>query len=200
MTRRWKGPGLRILDFDTENRPLSYLGSDFTTGDVTAIAAGFIGRPRKEIQCWLLGRDDQEQMLADFHAMYDEADMVTGHYIIGYDLPVLNGAMMEFGLPPLANKLAHDTKIHLKRRKYLSVSQESLGAMLGVRAPKVSMNQHTWRMANRLTPEGIALTEKRVIGDVVQHMALRKALLAEGWLNPPQMWASSGSPEPAYSP
>ena len=29
---------LRVLDFDIENRPLSYLGSDFTTAEVTAIA------------------------------------------------------------------------------------------------------------------------------------------------------------------
>jgi hypothetical protein len=28
----------RVLDFDIENRPLTYLGSDFTTAEVTAIA------------------------------------------------------------------------------------------------------------------------------------------------------------------
>ena len=209
----WMGEGLRILDFDTENRPLTYLGSDFTTGDITAIAAGFVGHPRKDIQCWCLGVECQhgdckeyhhgvssEQMLSDFHVMYDEAEMVTGHYLLGYDLSVVNGAMLEFGLPPLADKLVQDTKVHLKKRKYLSVSQESLGDTLGLKAPKIQMNQHKWREANRLTPEGLAMTKKRVVGDVVQHMALRKRLLELGWLNPPQMWSSSGSLEPVYAP
>src|SRR5262245_59473495 len=45
----------RVLDFDIENRPLSYLGQDFTTSEVTAIAASF-GRKEK-MHVWLLGQD-----------------------------------------------------------------------------------------------------------------------------------------------
>ena len=57
--------------------------------------------------------------------------------------------------------------------------------MLGIDAPKVQMDQKKWREANRLTPEGIALTKERVVGDVIQHMELRNALIELGWLDPP---------------
>jgi len=65
--------------------------------------------------------------------------------------------------------------------------------------PKVKMNQTAWREANRLTKAGVALTRERVIGDVVQHMDLRKTLIETGWLNPPKVWTST-SEVPAYVP
>lgn len=179
---------IRILDFDIENRPLSYLG-DWTTGEVTAIAACWAHTPRRT-QVWLLGPNPESAlvMLTEFRKMYDAADVVTGHYIRKHDLPIINGAMLEHGLPALAPKLASDTKTDLLRRKYLSASQESLAGLLGVPASKIHMTQAQWREANRLTPEGLKLTAKRAKGDVIQHMAMRKILNERGWLAPPRMW------------
>jgi hypothetical protein len=197
------GRKLRILDFDIENRPLSYLGPDFTTAEVTSIAWKFIGEGRR-VKCQLLGQrcyhpecDEWhiglplDELLDDFMLDYNAADMVTGHYIRGHDLVVLNGMLLELGRPPLEDKLAHDTKLDLVKRKYVSGSQESIAAMLGIRAPKVQMDQAKWREANRLTPEGLALTRKRAMGDVRQHIQMRARLLELGWLNPPRVWESS---------
>jgi hypothetical protein len=183
---------LRILDFDIENRPLSYLGQDYTTAEITAIAACWDGA-RKPVQCWLLEPDDDGVgagiMLEGFREMYDAADMVTGHYIRMHDLPIINGAMVERGLPPLGEKLTCDTKLDLvSHGGAISASQENLCAMLGLAAPKILMNTVKWREANRLTPEGRRLTEKRAVGDVIQHMALRKALVARDLLGPPKVW------------
>lgn len=199
---RFTGQGLRILDFDTECRPLSYLGNDFTTGEVTAIATAWIVKDKaRGIKCWLLGENSPLEMAEAFRQMYDEADMVTGHFIRGFDLPVINGMMLDLGLPPLSDKLSHDTKNDLIKRKYVSASQENLAAELGIRAPKVQMNQHKWRQANRLTPEGIALTRKRVVGDVRQHVQMRQELLRRGWLSGPKLWRSSGHQmEQRYTP
>jgi hypothetical protein len=80
--------------------------------------------------------------------------MVTGHFLLGHDLPMIAGALLELGMPPLPDMLVQDTKVHLLRMKGISKSQESLGAMLGLESPKVQMNQAKWRAANRLTPEG----------------------------------------------
>jgi hypothetical protein len=179
---------LRILDFDIENRPLSYLGMDFTTSDITAIAAGWTDQTK--VHCWALGESTSEEMLEGFLALYDEADIVTGHYIRGHDLPIINGALAEFGYPPLGPKLTSDTKNDLVRRKGISASQESLSDMLGLPAPKVQMSQAKWREANRLTPEGIAHTKTRVIGDIRQHKQLRAALIEAGLLGPPREWRS----------
>lgn len=179
---------LRILDFDIENRPLSYLGQDYTTAEITAIAACFDGE-RKTMQCWLLGRDEPEVMLESFRQMYDAADMVTGHYIRMHDLPIINGAMVERGLPCLAEKLTCDTKLDLVRKgSVFSASQENLSAMLGLKAPKIHMNTVLWREANRLTPVGLKYAERRAVEDVIQHMALRRALVARNLLSAPKTW------------
>lgn len=181
---------IRILDFDIENRPLSYLGQDFTTAEITAIAACWHGKP-KTMKVWLLGRDEPVAMLEEFRALYDAADMVTGHYIRMHDLPIINGAMVEHGLDTLADKLTCDTKLDLvKKGPVISASQENLSAMLGLVAPKIHMNTVLWREANRLTTEGLRLTYKRAAGDVIQHMALRDALVARNLLSTPKQWSA----------
>lgn len=176
----------KILDMDIENRPLSYLGHDFTTSEVTAIAGSFgIDQP---VTCWLLGKDDPAEILELFRLLYNNADIVTGHYIRMHDLPIINGAMTELGLAPLGPKLTIDTKLDLKRLSGVSKSQESLADMLGVSLPKVHMTQAMWRAANRL--ERLDLTRERVVGDVRQHQELRLKLSEAGWLNPPKMWSA----------
>jgi hypothetical protein len=181
---------LRVLDFDIENRPLSYLGSDYTTAEVTAIAACWHGKP-KTMTLWLLGRDTPTAMLNGFRVMYNAADMVTGHYIRMHDLPIINGAMLEYGMDPLEDKLTCDTKLDLvKKGPVFSASQENLSAMLGLVAPKVHMNTVLWREANRLTDEGLKLTAKRAIGDVIQHMQLRAALVERRLLSHPKKWSA----------
>ena len=186
MPKLKAGRSLRILDFDIENRPLSYLGMDFTTAEITAIAASFEGEDT--IHTFLLGEMSGLDMLDGFRELYDAADIVTGHYIRRHDLPILNGALLEVERPPLAPILASDTKTDLKIGKGISYSQENLSEMLGLPAPKVQMNTPKWREANRLTPEGIALTRTRVEGDIMQHKLLRQALLQAGVLNPPTLW------------
>lgn len=180
---------LSLLDFDLENRPLSYLGSDFTTAEITAIAASWVGD--RKVHCWLLtaDRDSSMEMLSGFMELYEQADIVTGHNIRRHDLPILNGALLEAGLPQMRAKMSQDTYADLKRRQGVSASQESLAAMLGVPAPKRHMTQVDWREANRLTDEGLSRTRERVIGDVIQHKHLREELLRIGWLKPPRVWA-----------
>lgn len=178
---------LRILHFDIENRPLAYLGPEYTTAEITAIAACFDGEP-KSMRVWLLGRDKPRAMLVGFSKMWAQADIGVGHYIRQHDLPVINGALMEYGLPTLEQKLTIDTKSDLTNRRYLSASQENLCEMLGISATKVHMSNAKWREANRLTPEGIALTAERAMGDVRQNIELRRELVKRGLLGSPKVW------------
>jgi hypothetical protein len=180
-------PKLCVLDFDIENRPLAYMGEDYTSGEITAIAACWHGKP-KTMKVWLLGRDNPVDMLQEFRVLYDQADMVTGHYIRGHDLPVISGALIEHGLLPLAEKLTCDTKLDLVKHKHLSASQENLSISVGIPAGKVHMSNAEWREANRLTPEGLKLTEARAAGDVIQHMQLRDILVKRNLLRPPKVW------------
>lgn len=190
---------LRVLDFDIENRPLSYLGSDFTTAEVTAIAWAWADNPA-DVMVYLLGDTELPAILARFMAAYQTADVVTGHYIRGHDLPMVNGALMECRMPPLPDKMVSDTKLDLMRSKGLSLSQESLGAMFRLEQQKVQMNQSKWRAANRLTPEGLLEVRERVTGDVRQHLALRRELLECGYLGPARMWRSGSAKTEDYVP
>jgi hypothetical protein len=190
---------MRVLDFDIENRPLSYLGSDFTTGEVTAISWAWCDQP-ENVTVYLLGETDLRSILLAFCRVYEHADMVTGHYITGHDLPMLNGALMEESLPALGDKLVQDTKTDLIRAKGISRSQESLGAMFRLEQPKVQMNQSKWRAANRLTPEGLALVRERVVGDVKQHMVMRLELDRLGYLSPAKIWRSGTAKVEGYVP
>lgn len=177
---------LRILDFDIEQRPLSWITSDYVSREVTAIGAQFTDED--EGRCWLLGVDDPVDILEGFRAMYNEADIVTGHFIRVYDLPAINAGMVECKLPTLGSKLTHDTKLDLVRFTGISKAQGSLSDTLDLPSPKVFMGQVSWRSANRLTPEGIEATRGRVMGDVKQHIELRAELIRLGYLGRPRLW------------
>lgn len=173
------------------------MGMDRTSAEITAFACSWVGS--KDVTTMLLisldhyedesgGVYTAKEALQWMRAMLELADIVTGHYCRKHDLPMLNGAMLERGLPPLPELLVHDTHGDLVRRKDLSASQESLAGMLGLPEPKHHMSQTEWRAANRLTPEGIAYARKRVVSDVIQHKALRKRLIEAGALRAPRRW------------
>lgn len=180
---------LKVLDFDIETRLVGFYSAGRfkpNGSEPTALAASFGGRNVPYVMAQ--PADSVIEILTLFRGLYDAADIVTGHYIRKFDLPILNGAMIEHGLPPLGKKLAQDTKVDLIGFEGLSKSQENLADMLGLAESKFKMNDAKWRQATRLVPEGVALTKKRVTQDVKQHMELRRALLEAGALKPPTLW------------
>lgn len=182
---------LRILDFDIENRPLSYWYDGNPTAEITAIAWGW--HDEEEVSCVQLDPWDMEgsnyDMLIGFTEAYNLADMVTGHYIRKHDLPIINGALMEYGMMPLSAKLTHDTKLDLLRTGGLSMAQEALGAMYQLERGKFKMTQDDWRRGNRLVdPKGFRLTEERVTEDVHQHKELYRKLQEARFLKAPKIW------------
>jgi hypothetical protein len=181
------GRQLRLLDFDIENRPLSYWYDGNCTAEVTSIAWAWFDRPA-DVHCTLLTRDVDRVDFEAFLEAYNEADGVVGHYIRNHDLLIIQGALIEFGLPTLGPKLTSDTKNDLIGFKDIPKTQEHLCEMLGVASPKVQMSQVKWRSANRLTNAGVDLTRVRAVGDVVQNIELRKVLLERGLLGAPKVW------------
>lgn len=196
---RSKQRDLKILDFDIENRPLHYWFDGNTTAEITVIAWAWWNRDGKHgpVRYRSLAPpphhvSSADDMLLDFLDAYNEAEMVTGHFIRGHDLPLINAGLMEAGFSVLSEKLTSDTKLDLTKRKYLSVSQKNLSEMLGVEKPKVPMPMVSWRESNRLTPDGIELAVARAVGDVLQHMELRSVLLDRNLIAPPRLWTPGG--------
>ncbi len=180
-----------IVDFDIEMRPLGWYGGDFVHTEPTAIGYLYLNGPKagqRDALVLTKAKGSMESMLRKFRMVYDEADMLTGHYIRGFDLPRLQAAYIEFEEELLGPKLTHDTKLDLIRFSGMSKSQMNIGSLFHTEAPKVNMTMGDWRDANRLTPTGIDKTIGRVLGDVEQHSEMRRAMLDAGILGPPKMW------------
>jgi len=196
---------LRILDYDVESRPLAWYAGEFVTKQPTVISWRFLddtGIPRV---AWIGESDRSSKVLEEEAAMielfrkaYDLADIVTGHFIRGYDQIVLNGACMRLGLPPLGKKLTLDTKLDLHKASGLSKSMENLGAMFELEHPKIPMNTAAWARANMLLPDGIKMAKERCVGDVAEHMEMLKIMTSRGLLNAPRMWTPRSSGTGGY--
>ena len=192
----------RVLDFDIENRPLTYWVPDRPTADITAISSSWTD-DHDSMEVLLLGEMTTEEMLARFVERYNQADIVTGHYIRRHDLPIINAHLYEARMPLLSSKLTSDTKLDMFTKADLPATQEFLLELLdpqcpiGIRLEKYHMSQGMWREANRLTPAGLALTKTRVASDVHAHIHMREAMLVAGWLAEPRMWRSGGGNEVA---
>lgn len=183
----------KTLVFDIENRPISYWVPDRPTADITAIASAWAGN-HDSMEVLLLGEMTSEEMLARFVERYNEADVVTGHYIRRHDLPIINGALYDADKPLLEPKMSSDTKLDMFKKADVPATQEHLLGVLDPRCPigipiiKHHMTQRDWREANRLTPEGLEKTRIRVSSDVHAHEHMREAMLDRGWLRGPSLW------------
>lgn len=181
---------LKVLDFDIENRPLTYWSDRRPSAEITAIASCWLNDvTTMRIDVLTVFIDSDVHMLENFVARYNEADMVTGHNIRKHDLPMINGALVELGMDPLQPKLTSDTYLDFVKHGDISVAQESLAEIMGIAVAKVHMTQNDWREANRLTEVGISKTKKRATIDVLQHMYMREELLRRGLLKSPKLWA-----------
>jgi hypothetical protein len=178
-----------ILDFDIETRRIGF----FTAGkfgpdgcEPIAIAWSWVGT--EDIHVRTLEETPLPEMLLWFKQVYDLADIVTGHYIRRFDLPIINGSLMEHRLPLLGEKRAWDTKLEMIKKAGIGASQENLSMMYELAEQKFSMSDHRWRQAARLTKEGMAAARTRVVDDVIQHKQLRLVMIEEGALKSPKLW------------
>lgn len=192
----------RVLHFDCECRPMAWYGGDFVTKQPTAIAWKWADAPETEQPSYMIiggshepdNLDDEEtEMIEVFRSFYDEADIITGHYIRGFDLTLLDGACMRLDLPLLGEKTASDTKLDFAKAHGISKSQENLGAMFDLAHPKIPMDTAKWFESNKLTTKGIGYTIERVIGDVQQHIDLRREMLDRNLLRAPTVWSPTSS-------
>lgn len=191
-------PSQEFLYLDIECRPLSWYGGEWVTKDVTVVSVSWGDHPL--VTTWSYGSAyEQETMLATTQYLLSTPDIiVVGHFIRGFDLPVLNGALMEAGLPPLPQMMTVDTKLDLIKRSGQSNSQENLAAELGIEATKIHMTAADWRSANRLQPIGVAKAIARCESDVIQNKEMHRELVRRGLLKPPSVWVPFGEGKTKY--
>jgi hypothetical protein len=178
-----------ILGFDIENMPLTYYVPDYPTARITAIGM-MLGKHTHVCVIDPVGGTGctPQEMAEHFLERYNEATLVTGHYIRKHDLPHINAMLFELGMSPLGPKNTSDTKDDVPTWKGLPKNLEYLAAQLEVKTAKKHMTQKDWREANMFTPAGLSATTERVKKDVIAQLQLRKALIDGGWLKPPKIW------------
>ncbi len=183
---------LRVLDIDVECLPGHWIAADYVSKIITAVSWKWIGeRGQPEV---LTHYDTYpDEMATRLAFVIEEADIVAGHFIRGFDLPLLNGNLLRAGLVPLHPVLAHDTKLDLIKTHGRSLSQENLAAMIGVSKPKVKVTLHEWESFNTRAPGFRDKGIKRVTGDVLQNIEMRQRLIELGWLGAPKQW--DGTPK-----
>lgn len=180
---------LRILDFDIETLAAGFADPDWVPQKVTCVSWSWIGSD--EVKSITTGKDGffdkkiRGKRLAPFFKELAKADIVTGHNLIRFDLPVLNAESILCGLGKLSPVDVQDT-MKLPKTKGLKKGLDNLGIMLSVEGKKQSMDWAEWDNAYEVDgwPEVISRCES----DVIMHKQIRQAMIDEGILGPIVRW------------
>ena len=181
---------LRILDFDVEALPGHWIGGDYVSKVITAVAWSWRGTD--EVECITHYALPPDVLAFRLAIELGKADLVTGHYIRGYDLPLINGMLLRGGRQSLPRLLTLDTKLDLHKSMGRSLSQKNLSSMLGVEAPKIDRTLDEWENFNLRVSGHEGAGIERVVGDVRQHKLMYDALVARRWLGAPKAWSPQG--------
>jgi DNA polymerase elongation subunit (family B) len=172
----------RILDFDIECVAAGFADPNWVPVTVTAYAYSWVDEDDITVDALPVRHFYNARMRARFlRPLWDalnEADVLTGHNILRFDLPVLDGEALKLGLPRLPRKQVQDT-ISLRRIR-AKKGQDVLAHVFGVVDEKLPLNWAQWEAA--YGEKTLATVKDRVAGDVRQHKALRLAMLEHGWL------------------
>lgn len=173
----------RILDFDVEARALGYGDPDWVPQEITAIAWSWLDEDRVACQLRVYG---VRRMFERFLKAYEQADIITGHNLRRFDLPLLNAELIRNGFQPLSPKLCQDTLRQVVRTKGIKRDQDNLCKLFRLPEEKVSLSWQDWQDA--YGEAGWPTIKERVVTDVRQHKLMREEMLRRGWLKPPRPW------------
>lgn len=150
---------------------------------VTAIAWSWIDEEHVSYATRLDGID---YMFEAFLEAYRAADMVTGHNLLRFDLPVLMADLLRNGYSKLSPVLVQDT-IRIVRTKGFKKGQDNLSTLLENPVQKMPLNWQEWQNAYEESDWRTVID--RVTSDVRGHKILRERMIERGWLKPAVMWS-----------
>lgn len=182
---------LRILDFDIETIAAGFDDPQWVPQKITCVAWSWIGSDEIESRIatseGLFRRPERRRkMLVPLLEAIDEADMLTGHNILRFDLPILEAECRRLNLPSLPEKRVQDT-IRLGKTKGFKKGQDNLSALTEVPIPKLALSWQDWQLAYE--EKGWATVKERCESDVEGHKLLRQEMLDRGWLKEPVRWS-----------
>ena len=180
----------RILDFDVETVAAGFADPEWVPQKITCVAWSWIGEDPVHVRIatvdGLYTRPElRAKMLQPLVEAIGEADMVTGHNILRFDLPVINSECMRLGMPKLRKTLVQDT-IRIVRSKGFKKGQANLAKMLNVPADKLGLDWQHWDDA--YAEVGWPTVQERARTDVMQHKLIRAEMVERGMIRAPRLW------------
>ncbi len=172
----------RCLDFDIETRAKGFGDPQWVPQEVTAIAWSWCD---EEHISWATLLDGAEYMFEMFLEAYNAADIVTGHNLLRFDLPVLNADLLRHDFPPLKAVKVQDT-MRIVKTKGFKKGQDNLLTLTESPIQKMPLNWQEWQNAYEESDWRTVID--RVVSDVRGHKILRSAMLRRGWLKPATVW------------
>lgn len=181
---------MRILDFDIETLAAGFADPAWVPNKITCIAWSWIGYDQVNsvisTQMGFFTPSIRKAMLEQFLPIYHQADMVTGHNLLRFDLPALNSECMRLGLGKLPPKLVQDTMRALGKTKGFKKGQDNVAGLLKTETRKQSMDWQQWEDAYE-DPSWQTVRD-RAESDVRMHKEMRARMLEEGWRIKPVTW------------
>lgn len=179
----------RILDFDLETVAAGYADPQWVPHTVTCWACAWADDGQVTVEALPPGLfydlAARREFIRPLVERVAEADIVTGHNLLRFDLPVLNAECLRVGLPPLPAVAVQDT-IRLPRSKGFKKGQDNLGHVLGLREEKLPLSWAEWAAA--YAEPDLVTVKERCASDVRMHLRMREAMLERGWLRAPRAW------------
>lgn len=180
---------MRVLDFDLETLAAGFADPQWVPQKIMVSAWSWIGEDIVHSAfCGPMGFFDpviRAESLVGLLDAIDEADMVTGHNLLRFDLPVLNAECLRMGLSPLEPILVQDT-MRLPKTKGFKKGQDNVSELLDVPIKKQAMSWQEWEQAYE--EDGWKTAISRCTSDVAAHKIMRATMLDRGWLKTPTMW------------
>ena len=179
----------RVLDFDLETLAAGFADPNWVPQKITCAAWSWVGEEKVHAtisdKMGFFTPELRVEMLRPLLKALYQADMVTGHNLIRFDLPVLNAECHRLGLPPLKAFLVQDT-MRVAKMKGFKKGQDNISELLETVQKKQAMTWQEWEDAYE--EDGWKSIISRAKSDVMQHKEMRAEMLERGWLKPPAMW------------
>jgi len=179
-----------ILDFDIETLAAGFSDPNWVPQKITCVSWSWIGEEEVKVEiCGQLGFFSPQlriDMLRPFLEDLQKADIVTGHNLLRFDLPVLNSELLRLGLHGLGSMIVQDT-MRIVKTKGLKKGQDNIAGLLKTAERKKSLDWQQWEDAYE---EGTWKTVKaRCVSDVIMHKQMRQQMIERGWLKKNHIWS-----------
>lgn len=180
---------LRILDFDIETMAAGFADPNWVPQKITCVSWSWVDE--EDVSVLISGpmgffkpelRKPMVQALVD---QIKQADMVTGHNLLRFDLPVLNAECLRLGLDSLEPIRVQDT-MRIKKTKGFKKGQDNIGRLLKTLEQKMALDWQGWEEAYE--EDGWQTIKDRCVSDVQMHKQIRLEMIERGWIKKETRW------------